>query len=84
MTLSSDYTDVEAAKILYCLKRAQCEQALHELIHDLDNPKISSLSLGGMLSVKISANQTPPPRHSERALAILRPYILGKTVTRTR
>ncbi len=29
-------------------------------------------------------NQTPPPRYSERALAILRPYIVARTVTRTR
>ena len=83
--ISSDiYTDAEAETILTALKQAQCEQCLHELIHDLDNPKISSLNLGGILSVKIPTNQTPPPRHSERALAILRPYIVGRTVTRTR
>lgn len=84
LTLSSDYTDVEAAKILDCLKRAQCEQCLHELKHDLDSPKITGLSLGGVLSVKLPANQETPSRHSERALSILRPYILGRTVTRTR
>ena len=83
--MSSDvYTDVEAETILTALKQAQCEQALHELINDLDNPKISGLSFSGLLSVKLPANQTPPPRYSERALLILRPYIVGRTITRTR
>ena len=84
LTLSSDYTAVEAAKILDCLQRAQAEQALHELKNDLDAQAISSVSFGGLLSVKIPADQTPPPRHSERALAILRPYLVARTVTRTR
>ena len=84
LTLSSDYTDVEAAKILDCMKRAQGEQALHELKNDLDAQAISGFSFGGMLSVKIPANQTPPSRYSERALSILRPYTVTRTVTRTR
>ena len=83
--ISTDvYTETEAEGILQDLQYAQCEQVLHELIHDLDNPKISSLNLGGMLSVKIPAEQTSPPRHSERALAILRPYIVARTVNRKR
>ena len=83
--MSSDvYTDIEAETILAALKQAQCEQALHELIHDLDNPNIAGLSLGGLISVKLPVNQTPPLRYSERALLILRPYIVAQTVTRTR
>ena len=78
------YTDSEKTEILNVLKMAQAEQALHELVHDLDSPNISGLSLGGLLSVKIPQNQTPPPRYSERCLAILRPYIVARTVSRTR
>ena len=78
------YTDAEVTTILTALKNAQCEQALHEIIKDLDSPNISGLSLGGLMSVKIPASQTPPPRYSERALAILRPYVVGKSITRTR
>jgi hypothetical protein len=78
------YTDSEKAEILLALQQAQCEQALHELKYDLDSPNISGLSLGGLLSVQIPQNQTPPPRFSERALSILRPYILARIVSRTR
>jgi hypothetical protein len=69
---------------LVALKNAQCEQALHELKNDTEGLGISGLSLGGMVSVKIPANQIPPPRYSERALAILRPNITARTVKRTR
>jgi len=82
--ISSDvYTDTEAETILTALKQAQCEQALHELRHDLDQLNIKSLGLGGLLNVKINSDKEPP-RHSERALAILRPYIEARIVTRTR
>lgn len=78
------YSDSERAEILLALQQAQAEQALHELKYDLDSPNISGLNLGGLLSVRIPANQTPPPRYSERALSILRPYLTARTVTRTR
>jgi hypothetical protein len=78
------YTDTQRADILNSLQIAQCEQALHELKNDLDSPNISGLSLGGLLSVKIPANQAPPPRYAERALAILKPYIRSRTVARIR
>jgi len=78
------YTDTQRADILNSLQIAQCEQTLHELKHDLDSSNISGLSLGGLLSVKLPANQAPPPRHAERALTILRPYIRSRTVARTR
>ena len=84
LTLSSNYTSVEVAKILDCLQRAQCEQSLWELTHDLDTPSLSSLNLGGLLTVKLPNNQTPPPRYSPRALAILRPYLVGRAIRRTR
>lgn len=69
---------------LTALKNAQCEQALHELKNDPDSAALSSLSLGGVLSVKIPEAKTPPPRFSKRALSILRSYLSGRTVNRTR
>ena len=82
--LSLDLSDLEEDEdLLTALKQAQCEQALHELKHDLSTAKVQGVSLGGLLSVKFSGDQRPP-RYSDRALAILRPYVTGRTVTRTR
>lgn len=73
--------DLEADESpLQTLKQAQCEQAIHELKHQLDDQSLESLSLAGGLAVKI----IPAPRYSERALAILRPYIVIPSVNRTR
>lgn len=84
-TFADSYTDIEKAELLKDLQDGQCEQALHELIHDLDNPPITGLSLGGLLSVKIpDKNQGPPSRYSSRALSLLRPYILARFMTRIR
>ncbi len=70
---------------LEALKNAQCEQALHELKNDPESPGISSLNLGGgLLSVKIPESKTPPSRFSKRALSILRSYISGRSIKRTR
>jgi hypothetical protein len=69
---------------LTALKNAQCEQALHELINDPDSTGISGLSLGGLLSVKIPESKIPPPRFSTRALSILRSYLSGRSIKRTR
>ncbi|MFC1876679.1 hypothetical protein ACFL2E_05325 [Thermodesulfobacteriota bacterium] len=60
------------------------EQALHEITSDVDAPPLSSMSLGGMLSVKLPANQQAPKRYSARAMALLGPYMSAKVVTRTR
>jgi len=76
--------DLTDADVLNALQMAQCEQALHELINTLDGPGINTLKLGGMLSVKISENQIPIDRYSMRSIAILKPYITLKTVSRTR
>ena len=84
-TFADCYTDIEKAKILSDLQDAQCEQVLHELNYDLDNPAISSLSMGGVLSVKLSKDQkSPPSRYSSRTLLILRPYIIARSISRTR
>lgn len=82
--ISNAYTSTETVAILKNLHQAQCEQTLHEIMYDLDGLNISSFNLGGMLSVKLPANPTPPPRYSERVLAILRPYLVVRAVTRTR
>ncbi len=81
---SSYYTATQVAEILKALQESQCEQALYELINDTEGSGISGLSLGGLLSVKISENKTPPPRFSPRALAVLRPYLSMPTTRRTR
>lgn len=78
------YTTTEAAGILEDLQQAQSEQVLHELINDLDSPPITSLNLGGLLAAKIPDKYSKPSRFSERTLSILRPYIVARTVTRTR
>ena len=81
---STAYTGTEQGKILTALEQAQCEQALHELRFDIDNQAVKSVSLGGMLSFTLNPGEEKPPRHSERALAILRPYLRARTVARFR
>ncbi len=81
---TTQYTATEAADILEDLQQAQCEQVLHELANDLDSQPIKSLSLGGLLAAKIPDKYSKPSRFSERTLSILRPYIVARTVTRTR
>jgi len=80
----TQYTAFESADILEDLQQAQCEQALHELAYDLDSSPITSMNLGGMLAAKIPDKFAKPSRFSERALAILRPYIIARTISRTR
>ena len=81
---SAAYTVTEQGKILTALERAQCEQALHELKFDADAQAVKSVSLGGSLSFTLNPGDEKPPRYSERALSILRPYLRAKTVTRVR
>lgn len=63
---------------LQALKRAQCEQALYELKNNIEN-QFSYLATAGMMMSKKEL-----PRYSERAMAILRPYITAGTVSRIR
>lgn len=81
---ATHYTTTEAADILTALQQASCEQALHELMNDLDAPPITSMTLAGMVSAKIPDKFAKPARFSQRTLAILRPYIQAKVVARTR
>lgn len=87
--LNIDLTDLDssdadtAAAILAALQEAQCEQALHELKNDLQANTAQAVGLAGLISVKFQP-QDHPARYSERALAILRPYLSVHTITRTR
>lgn len=82
---SAYYTDAEISKIITALKQAQCEQCLFELKNDPDGQAIEGFSLGGLLKVTLPDKKgKQPPRFSQRAIAILRPYIKAATVTRTR
>jgi len=81
LNIEIDLTDSDQ---LTALKNSQCEQALHELINALDNPGVTSMSLGGVLSVKLDPGHVPPDRFSKRALAILKPYLSISTIARTR
>ena len=80
--ISSDvYTTSEAETILQDLRFAQLEQCIWELQNDLDTMQLSYLNISG-LAVKMPDKQ--PQRFSPRALAILRPYLIARTVTRFR
>lgn len=82
-TLADSYTEARKAEILAALKQAQCEEALHLLRHDVDTMGLQAVSLGGMLSFKLDPGQNPP-RHSQRALDILRPILKRMAVARFR
>ena len=82
-TLADRYSTAQKAEILVALKQAQCEEALHLLRHDVDTMGLQAASLGGMLSFKLDPGQNPP-RHSQRALDILRPFLKRIAVGRFR
>jgi hypothetical protein len=83
LNLTIDPTESEQLK---ALQEAQLEQSLHELINGTDDSVgISSLSLGGgLLSIKVPESKTPASGHSKRVLAILRSYLSGRSIKRTR
>jgi len=79
LSIEIDLTDSDA---LEAIRAAQCEQALYELKTPLDEPHVQFLGLGGSLAVRLGDKE--PSRYSERAIAILKPYLNAQTVTRTR
>ena len=87
--LSINLSDLEStdaavkAALLNALKQAQCEQALHELSRDLDGQRASSVSIGGLLSASFP-EKVKTDRFSERALAMLRPWLTLPTIKRFR
>ena len=76
--------DLSEATALQALANAQCEQALHEIRHDLDDLQASSVSLGGLVSVKLKNDGEKPPRFSPRSMAMLRSYLRAPVINRTR
>ena len=74
-----DLSDTEQLK---AIKQAQMEQAYHELIK-LNTEPLESLSLGGLLSVKMDTKKKAGI-YSKRALAILKPYMRTQTINRLR
>ena len=70
--------DPTVAADLKALQDAQCEQALHELKSG-DPAGFGFMGFGGL---QITPKETP--RFSERALAILRPYLTAPALTITR
>jgi hypothetical protein len=76
--------DLSDSTALKAIKEAQAEQALWELKHDPDMQAVSGVALGGILNVRFPSGKTPTDRYSPRALAMLRPYIRGRSVARNR
>ncbi|RJP90941.1 MAG: hypothetical protein C4518_08585 [Desulfobacteraceae bacterium] len=68
LDLAIDPTEAHHIK---ALKEAQCEQALHELRKDLDSQNARSFI---PIDIKLTNNRELP-RYSQRAMAILRPYL---------
>lgn len=64
---------------LQAITEAQLEQALHELKNDTDGAALSYLSMAD-----IQLKREKAPRYSERALAILRPYMTARTISMVR
>ena len=52
--------DLFDAAALQALSSAKCEQALHEIRNDLDELQASSVSLGGLVSVKLKNDGQKP------------------------
>lgn len=80
-TLSDAYTDSEKAEILKDLQESQCEQCIWELQNDLDTMQLSYLNISG-LAVRMPEKK--PERFSPKTIAILRSYLIARTVTRFR
>jgi len=86
MLQEMDYTvlfDLTDADILALAQKAQCEQALHIVKHDLDEIPLKQLGLGGLLQI------TPDSKHdveviAPRAVGFLRDYMIRPGVARIR
>ena len=63
------------------LKSAQCEQALYLLKNEVDSRTVDSLSLTPSFFIKLGKRE---PRISPNVLNILHPYIVVRTISRTR
>ena len=74
--------DLSDTAQLEAIKQAQMEQAYYELTKTNTKP-LESVSLGGLLSVKMDTKKEAGI-YSERALAILKPYMRTQTINRLR
>jgi hypothetical protein len=74
--------DLSDTAQLNAIKQAQMEQAYHELVKTNTEP-LESVSLGGLLSVKMDTKKQVGI-YSDRALAILKPYMRTQTINRLR
>jgi hypothetical protein len=63
------------------LKAAQCEQALYLLKNEVDSKTVDSISLTPSFFVRLGKREA---RLSPNAMTILHPYIIAKTIARTR
>jgi len=81
--LTTGTTD-QAAALLVALKRAQCEQALYEIENSESARDVSVLGLDGLVDVKFSKGSGKVSRYSDRAIAILRPYLKSNVIKRFR
>jgi hypothetical protein len=82
-TLSDVYPVDRAAAILKALKESQCEQALHELKHDLEDLMANSVGFVGLINVEFNSD-AKIDRYSPRAVAMLRPFLKARSVARYR
>ena len=78
-----DLDTIRRADLLKALREAQCEQTLHELKSDLDAQSATSVSIGGLLSVKMPEKRKWD-RFSDRAIALLRPWLSLPNIKRFR
>jgi hypothetical protein len=79
----SDDFDLTDSDILTAAQKAQFEQALHLVKHDLDEMPLKQLGLGGLLQVSPDASHDTPEL-APRAAGFLRDYLIRPGVTRVR
>ncbi|MHC4138509.1 MAG: hypothetical protein ACYSR1_01395 [Planctomycetota bacterium] len=73
--LSNDDTPLPTLKV------AQCEQALYLLKNEVDSRTVDSLSLTPTFFIKLGDRES---RISPNAMTLLHPYIIARTIARTR
>lgn len=82
MDFSSDF-DLTDSDMLDRAKKAQFEQALHIIKHDLDEVPLKQLGLGGLLQVSPDSDHDIPVL-APRAAGFLRDYLIRPGVSRIR
>ena len=75
--------DLTDSDILALAQKAQCEQALHMIKHDLDEQPLKQLGLGGLLQIT-SDSDHDISYLAPRAAGFLREYLIRPGVQRIR